>query len=228
MESFKLKDKSVFVFDAFGTIFKTSPISLKLQNIIGNKSDLLLETWRRKQLEYSWLRNQMKAYAPFSRVTKEALEYAMNMVGVKDEKIFEILLPIYDLPELIDGAKELLSILKEENKKICILSNGTMTMLKNGVSKTGIELLIDKLFSVDEIEIYKPHPAVYQMALNKLEVSKEELVFFSSNQWDVSGASHFGFDSVWVNQYEETKEKLPFGSIKEVASLRQISKYLKI
>jgi 2-haloacid dehalogenase len=214
--------KNVFVFDAFGTLFKASEIDVELKTIAGAQTENLLALWRRKQLEYSWLRNQMSQYVPFHQVTKEALDFSMRFHGLKDERIFEILLPIYDHPGLIDGAKEVLDLLKEQQKTVCILSNGTRKMLNNGVQIAGVEHLIDYIFSVDDIGIYKPHPSVYGMAIDQLNAPKEELLFFSSNQWDVSGASTFGIDSVWVNQYQEVKESLPFGNVFEISSLLDI------
>ena len=213
--------KEYFVFDAFGTLFQTSTISDDLKAIAGDKVDDLLQTWRRKQLEYSWLRNQMDAYVPFGQVTKEALDFSMRKHGLRHPQLFDLML-IYNQPSLIDGAFEALNFLKEKNKTVCILSNGTRAMLENGVKKTGIENIVDHLFTVDDIQIYKPRKEVYQMALSQLGAFANDVLFFSSNQWDVSGASTFGLDSVWVNQYGEVSETLPFGSRVEVDGLPAI------
>ena len=215
----QLNNKQVFLFDAFGTLFKASEIGEELQQIAGGKTASLVSTWRRKQLEYTWLRNLMNCYVPFHQVTKDALDYSMRLHGLAYQRIPEIMLPIFDAPSLIDGAFDLLKKLKEKGKTVCILSNGTHAMLNNGVEKTGIKHLIDHIFSVDDIGIYKPDPAVYQMAVDKLEIPISRLVFFSSNQWDVAGASIFGLDCVWVNQYGETKESLSFGEVSEVKAL---------
>ena len=220
-----LKDilqKDCFVFDAFGTLFKTSEIKEELSIIAGEKTESLLNVWRSKQLQYTWLRNEMNQYQPFNVVTREALGYSMRLNGLTDNRIFDLLLPLYDTPGLIDGAKTLLKTLKSNQKTVAILSNGTRAMLNNGVRLTGIESFVDVILSVDDIGVYKPRPAVYQMALDKLNFRIEKLVFFSSNQWDVSGASMFGMDVVWINQYGETKEGLPFGNVAETASLKEL------
>lgn len=222
MKKENIQNKSIFIFDAFGTLFKTSEIDDELQQIAKDKTENLISIWRKKQLEYSWLRNQLNQYVPFSQVTKEALDFSMRANGLKNPRIFDLLLPIYDSPSLVKGAFEGLNFLKEKNKTVCILSNGTMAMLENGVRKTGIENMVDHIFSVDEIQIYKPRKEVYQMAMDKLNASVNELLFFSSNQWDVSGASMFGWDTVWVNQYDEVQEGLPFGNVLEIGSLRDL------
>jgi len=226
MNQYKLADKIVFVFDAFGTLFRTEPVNDQLKSIIGRKTNNLLQVWRTKQLEYSWLRNQMWTYIPFDEITKDALTFAMSKLNISDARVYDILLPIYDNPSLIKGAKELLMALKEKEKTLCILSNGTQKMLENGIIKTGIDTLIDELVSVDQIGIYKPDPRIYRVALRRLNVQKKQVVFFSSNQWDVSGASNYGFDTVWVNQYDEPREQLPFGVVEEVDSLGKILKVL--
>jgi len=150
----------------------------------------------------------------------------MRLNGITDEKVFDILLPLYDTPQLIDGAKDLLKRLKDTGKTVAILSNGTRSMLNNGVQLTGIQYYADHILSVDDIGIYKPRPAVYQMALDKLGTTIDELIFFSSNQWDVSGASNFGLDACWINQYGETKEGLPFGKVVETKSLTHLQTYI--
>ena len=221
----ELSKKQFFVFDAFGTLFKTSEVKAELTKIAGDKTDNLINVWRSKQLQYTWLRNEMNQYQPFSKVTKEALDYSMRLNGITDEKVFDILLPLYDTPSLIEGAKSLLKALKDNGKTIAILSNGTRSMLDNGVQLTGIQYYVDHILSVDDIGVYKPRPAVYQMALDKLDATVEELIFFSSNQWDVSGASVFGLDACWINQYGETKEGLPFGSVVETKSLKELAGY---
>ena len=226
MGSIEFSLKSTFIFDAFGTLFKTIPLAETLESIVGRQAGELLGVWRRKQLEYSWLRNQMEAYISFDQITAEALNYAMRKLGVNDQRIRDLLLPVYEQPELIDHAASLLSSLKKMEKQTAILSNGTMTMLERGVRGTGIKVLIDRLLSVDQIGIYKPSPRVYQMALYELETPIEDIVFFSSNQWDVSGASTFGLDAVWVNQYDETKESLPFGQVLEVSNLAEAERLI--
>ena len=220
-----ISNKKHFVFDAFGTLFKTSEVKAELTKIAGDKTDNLINVWRSKQLQYTWLRNEMNQYQPFSTVTREALAYSMRLNGITDKRVFDILLPLYDTPSLIEGAADLLKALKANGKTVAILSNGTRSMLNNGVALTGIQSYVDTILSVDDIRIYKPRPAVYQMALDQLGATIEELIFFSSNQWDVAGASMFGLDACWINQYEETKEGLPFGSVVETESLGALATY---
>jgi 2-haloacid dehalogenase len=146
---------------------------------------------------------------------------------LEDERVPKVLLPVYDEPYLIEGAYELLGKLKSLGKQTAILSNGSPQMLKSGATRTNILPVIDQLISVDRIRQYKPSPEVYAMALDLLEVDQRNVVFISSNQWDVSGASTFGLDAVWVNQYKETKESLPFGNVMTIENLIKVREHLE-
>ncbi len=217
-----LKDKTIYVFDAFGTLFTTRLPIVELEGLVGADAEALLNLWRRKQLEYSWLRGQMNAYVGFDQITREALQFAKAHFKVDNSAVDDLLLPIYLNADLLPGAFELLQHLHDNGKTIAILSNGTPAMLKSGVTKTKTTSFFSKLLSVEAVQTFKPNPVVYQMALDELNAGKEDLVFLSSNQWDVAGASTFGLDCVWVNRGGATKEVLPFGEVLEVGKLENV------
>jgi 2-haloacid dehalogenase len=83
-------------------------------------------------------------------------------------------------------------------------------------------LQIDAIFSVEEVGAYKPHPNVYQMALDRLSLAASEISFQSSNAWDAHAASAFGLKVVWCNRYGQRRERLPGAPDHEVRSLREL------
>ena len=56
---------------------------------------------------------------------------------------------------------------------------------------------------------YHAYPAVYRLVTEKFKCTPSDVTFFSSNNWDVSGASTFGFNTVWVNRADVLWDKLP-------------------
>ena len=82
-------------------------------------------------------------------------------------------------------------------------------MLDAAIKNSGIENLIDANLSIEDVGIFKPDPKVYQLAVDKLSVQHEEIIFQSSNAWDAAGASAFGFNVAWVNRFGQSKERLP-------------------
>jgi 2-haloacid dehalogenase len=114
---------------------------------------------------------------------------------------------------------EALSTLKSRGFKLAILSNGAPNMREAAVRNSGIENLIEKNYSVEAVGIFKPDPRVYQIAVDGLGVNPNEIVFQSSNAWDASGASAFGFKAAWVNRFGQSKERLPGRPDAEIQTL---------
>lgn len=197
-----------FVFDAYGTLFDVGSAVSRLRDSIGDESERFSAIWRQKQLEYTWLRSLMGDFSDFWAVTGDALDYAMDQFGKKDPalraKLMETYLSLDTFPEVVDT----LTTLKEQGHKLAILSNGAKHMLISAAKSSGILSLVDHILCVDDLRIYKPHPNVYQLAVDTLEVEASEISFQSSNGWDIAGAGHFGFRTAWINRTHQPKERL--------------------
>jgi len=197
------------VFDAFGTLFKVNIPSKKMDERTNGKGAILLETWRRKQLEYTWLRTLMNNWADFDQVTADALHYATQHLGLTNsEELAAFLMPIYRQPDCFEDVFPALQNLKNQQILTAILSNGTPEMLQAGIEKTGLINSIDYIFSASQVQQFKVAPAVYQMVIDTLNIQTSEVLFFSSNAWDIAGAKRFGFQTVWVNRSRQVFEEL--------------------
>jgi len=210
------------VFDAFGTLFNLDIPSEKIDELAHGKGGELLSIWRRKQLEYTWLRGLMNNHVSFDQVTRHALTFAMKSVGTEEVELYDILMPIYKKAITFPEVKPMLERLKAAGIEVAILSNGTPDMLLAGAKNAGINHLIDHIFSVERVGVFKPSPKVYQLALDGLSMKKEELLFFSSNQWDVAGATFFGLPTVWVNKYDQVPEQLQESPKYIISSLAEV------
>lgn len=203
------------VFDAYGTLFDVNAAASHCQAELGDTWAPLAQTWRDKQLQYTWLRSLMDEYVPFWQVTQDSLDYAMAMHGVSDDAIRKKLLDIYFELDAYPEVSNVMETLKAGGKKVATLSNGSPDMLNAAVNNAGLDL--DGVLSVDKIGIYKPDGRIYQMACDDLEVTKERVCFMSSNAWDAWAAANFGFQVVWVNRFGQPPERLP-GEIREMIS----------
>lgn len=215
------------VFDAYGTLFDVHSAVGKHRHQLGDKADLVSILWRTKQLEYTWLRSLMGHHADFWKVTQDALDYAFDMHGINNPDLHERLIEAYLKLDCYPEVPEALSILKNRGFKLAVLSNGTPAMLEAAVKNSGIDDLIEKNFSVEDIGIFKPDPRVYQIAVDGMKVKPEEIVFQSSNAWDASGASAFGFKVGWVNRFGQSKERLPGQPDAEIKNLMELPDLLK-
>ena len=128
----------------------------------------------------------------------------------------------YTLPNLFPEVPDVLKRLKTAGLRTAILSNGSPAMLDAAVKAAGLEALLDAVLSVEEVGVYKPHPLVYQLAVDRLGVAPSAIVFLSSNAWDAYAASAFGMQVVWCNRYGQRAERLPGAPDREVTSLAQL------
>ncbi len=219
MSSERFTDIGACVFDAYGTRLDFNAAVAQRRDQIGKDSDKLSALWRQKQLEYTWLRSLMDRHADFWAVTTDALDFAMASLGLADRQLRDDLLGLYrtlsPYPEVVDTLKTI----RMSGIRTVILSNGEPTMLDDAVRAADLAPLIDAIYSVEAVGIFKPHPSVYQIAVDDLNLKPEQIAFQSANGWDIAGASSFGYTTVWINRANATEECLPFGPAHTLSSL---------
>lgn len=205
----KLDGIGACVFDAYGTLFDVNAAAQHCAADLGDKWLPLAELWRGRQLQYTWLRSLMGEYADFWQVTGEALDFALAAVDIDNPDLRARLMALYRELDTFAEVTETLTRLKAAGMRTAILSNGSPDMLNAAAAASGIDALLDAVLSVEDVGIYKPDPRVYQLAVDRLGVAKENICFMSSNGWDAAGAGAFGFRVVWVNRYAQPVEHLP-------------------
>jgi len=189
-----------YVFDAYGTLFDVHAAVRRHAATIGPDGQLLSEIWRAKQLEYSWVRTLMGAYADFWQLTEQALDFAFSRVPSADRRLRSALLDAYMRLDCYPEVPSVLKALKAAGAKLAILSNGTPQMLDAAVRSAALDTVLDEVFSVDAVRRFKTDPSVYEMVTNAWRLYPEAISFQSSNRWDVAGATRAGFRTVWINR----------------------------
>lgn len=196
-----------FVFDVYGTLFDVTAIKKECEELYPGYGETISQTWRSKQVEYFMLRQLMGNYATLYSITHEALTYALEENGLKStEQNEQHLLETYLHLPLYEEVKEVLAELKD--KKLVVFSNGSHDMLDPLIENAGLEDVFSEILSIDEIKQFKPAPASYQYAMEKLNLESHEVLFMSSNGWDISGAKNFGFQTAWINRKNLPTEQL--------------------
>ena len=210
------------VFDAYGTLFDFGSAAARCSDVLGAKTDTLTRLWRDKQLPYTWLRASQGLHADFWQVTGDALDYALETLGLSGAGLRERLMNLYLTLEPFADARDTLKTLKAAGVKTAILSNGSPEMLRPLVEHAEFGPLLDAVLSVEEVGVFKPHPKVYRLAVERLGVMAEDILFVSSNAWDAYAASAFGMRVAWCNRYSQRPERLPGHPDRVIASLSEL------
>jgi 2-haloacid dehalogenase len=210
---------SVYVFDAYGTLLDVHSAIARHRAAAGAQSDRFSEIWRTKQLEYTWTLTLAGQYVDFWTLTERALDFAFARVPAVDRTLRPQLLDAYFTLDAFPDARLALSNLKARGAQLAILSNGTPRMLAAAVGAADIAGLLDATLSVDAVRLYKPRPEVYALVTNALAVKPSEVIFVSSNRWDVMGAVSFGFRALWVNRARMPNEYADQAPLREIPDL---------
>lgn len=210
------------VFDAYGTLFDFAAAARRCRDMLGEATDKLTALWRDKQLQYTWLRAAQGRHADFWQVTGDALDFSLETLSIAKPELRERLMQLYLTLETFPEVPQVLGQLKRAGLRTAILSNGSPKMLAAAVEGAGLEGLLDAVLSVEEVGVYKPHPSVYRLAVDRLGVPARSIAFQSSNAWDAYAASAFGMQVVWCNRYGQRAERLPGAPDREIDSLARL------
>jgi 2-haloacid dehalogenase len=195
-----------YVFDAYGTLFDVHSAVARHASLAGPDGARLSQTWRTKQLEYTWTRAAMGRYRDFQALTVEALDFALATVPGARPDAREALLEAYKTLDCYPEVPAVLSALRAQGHRLAILSNGTAAMLGDAVNSAGIGALLDDVISTDEIAIFKTAPQAYALVTDRYGLAPDGVLFQSSNRWDIAGATAFGFRCHWINRTGQPDE----------------------
>ncbi|MDD7971661.1 haloacid dehalogenase type II [Roseinatronobacter alkalisoli] len=193
------------VFDAYGTLFDVDAAAQIAAK--GPGGDALAESWpcisavwRRKQLEYTWLRAAAGHHADFAQVTEDALDWALEDAGLADDGLRARLLALYQELPVFAEVPEVLRGLAAQGMALAILSNGTPSMLASALRAAGLQDMFQAVLSVEDVGVFKPAGAVYDMVGKRFGTAPQEVLFISSNGWDICAGAAYGFRTLWVNR----------------------------
>ena len=163
----------------------------------------------------------MNRHKDFWQVTEDSLNKSMKKFEI-DQNMRSELLNLYKILSTYPEVKKTLEELKRKNFKLAILSNGTPDLLNQLVKSNSLEEFFDDIFSIETVGIYKPNADVYNIPIKKYNILKNEVLFLSSNTWDVSGGGNFGYKSIWVNRNNNIFDNLDYSPEFELKNLKDL------
>jgi 2-haloacid dehalogenase len=222
----KLSGIKACVFDAYGTLFDFNTAAAGARDELGADWQKLSDLWRLKQLQYTWLRGLAGHHAEFWQVTGDALDYAMAQLGIERPGLRERLMQLYLRLGTFPEVPSMLNQLKQRGIKLAILSNGSPAMLAAVVGNSALDNAFDAVLSVEEVGVFKPHPSVYGLAAQRLDLEPQDICFLSSNGWDACSAKAYGFRVLWCNRYGQPPERIPATPDGEITDLSLLPELL--
>lgn len=195
-------------FDYF-VIFDPNSVVAEVEKVFPGKGMDFTKAWRAKQFEYGFLRSITGSHEDFFKVTEDALLYTLEsqkLAATEEQKkqLLNAYLTLKPWPDAVEGLKKL----KTAGLRITTIANFSKKMLQANADNAAIAGLFDELLSTEVNGTYKPDPKAYGLAMERLGLKKEEIVFAAFGGWDAYGAKSFGYPTYWVNRFNLPVEKL--------------------
>jgi len=218
---------SAICFDAYGTLFDVYSVGQCAEDLFPGMGSALARMWRDKQVEYTRLRSMGQRYETFWSITQDSLVFCGAALGLAMGKAeVNALMAQYaslaGFPEVLDTLKRL----KAAGLKLAIHSNGDPDMLGKAVASSGLQGIFETVLSADAVKRFKIDAAVYQLAPDYFGCAANDILFVSSNGWDICGASWFGFETFWVNRAGAPREQLGVSPNHEAQDLSAVADLL--
>ncbi len=192
---------NTFMFDAYGTLFDVHSAVREAGASLGALAEPVSQLWRAKQLEYSWTLTLMQGFDDFWTLTERGLDHALARYNVSDPVLRAALLDAYRTLGAYPDVAPALTRLRTAGKTTAVFTNGTRAMVDAAIAAASLGGLIDHVVTVEAVGAYKPGANVYDHAMRQVGIgSAHDIVFVSSNRWDIAGAATFGMVPVWINR----------------------------
>lgn len=214
------------LFDAYGTLFDVYSVGLAAEQLFPGAGERLSQLWRDKQIEYTRLCSMSGRYQPFWALTRAALQFSAERLGLAlGAEAEQRLLNEYRHLSAFPENHAVLAELQRRGVPAGILSNGDPEMLASAVKSAGMAALLDPVLSVHATQRFKTDPAAYAIGPAALGLPAREILFVSSNGWDALGATWYGFTTLWVNRAGAPLERLGTPPTRIGTSLRDVLEF---
>jgi putative hydrolase of the HAD superfamily len=126
---------------------------------------------------------------------------------------------------LAEDAKPTLAALRLRHK-LGLITNGPGTIQRAKIERFGLAEYFDVLIVSGEVGVAKPDPAIFRLALERLDVEPAQALFVGdAPEYDRRGAAAAGVPFVWMNP---GAEELPEGIARPLAVIRRLGELLAL
>lgn len=200
MTSTRFGGFAAIIFDAYETLFDVDALQEVCATAVPDPEPFV-QMWRAKQLEYAILRTVIDQYSDWGQITSEALDYAITSfeLAIDPDERGRLMRAWVQLPAFPD-VQEALARLDQSGGRIIILSNATRGMLRPLIARNGLAEYIDDVLTSELVQVFKPHQFLYSIAAERVMARPHEVLFVTTNGFDVAGAKAASLSVCWLNR----------------------------
>ncbi|MDT0382707.1 haloacid dehalogenase type II [Streptomyces sp. DSM 42041] len=189
----------VVIFDVNQTLSDMSPLRWRFEEV--GVPGHLLATWFAGVLRDGIALAAAGAYADFRDVARAGLVTLFSEADAEDpgrsaDHILDgfAALPVH--PDVPDGVRALYG----SGLRLATMTNGSARTTERLLGEAGLGRLFEAHLDVSGPGVWKPAPAAYRYAVERLGVDRAEAVLVAVHPWDVDGALRAGLSAVWLRR----------------------------
>lgn len=194
-----LAKTKVLLFDVNETLLDLS----KIRNVINESlnSEAAFTIWFSTLLHYSLVETISGTYHTFGEIGKATLMMvARNLKKpINDdnaERIIRLMAECHAHTEVITG----LTMLRNAGYRMATLTNSSLSAAKEQLKYAGLTVFFEQIYSVDEFQVYKPHPKTYLGIACDMSVEPEDCIMIAAHAWDLAGARKAGLMTAFIER----------------------------
>ena len=194
----KPKRPKVVAFDAIGTMFPLDAMRPSLMAI--GLPAAGLESWYATAVRDALAWTASGDFKPFATVMEGALDQVLGEQGLAPPRSARLALmaQFKHLPARPDARDALLFVTQARMRSI-LLTNGSRRATWSLLQQAGLDRLVERVVSVEEIKLVKPRPEVYAHAARQCRVRLSRMALVAAHPWDVNGAKAAGCIAAYVS-----------------------------
>lgn len=203
-----LRPVRAVVLAGHGTVFDSTGAVRSAEAALDGRAEALAALWEAKRFEYAWIATATGRRSELWEITGEALDHAMGALGLGHDRLLRarLMQGLLQAPPFPDAKPALEALAGNRARPVALLTNAS-AMMATATAKAGdVFGLFDALLSAEPTGVFKPNPAVYQLAASRFSLGAGEIAYVSAHAWDVAGAALAGMQAIWLNRRKALPE----------------------
>jgi 2-haloacid dehalogenase len=199
-----MRRPEVLFFDSNESMLDLSGMKPQVTEAFAGREDLMA-LWFSTMLYHSLVDTVTSSYHDFGTIGAACMQmvaegHSIKLDKDKAEKAMAAMktLPVH--PDVPAGLKKM----KDAGFRMYTLTNSAAAVMESQIKHAGIEQYFDGRLSIEQLNVYKPHPRTYHWAAEKVGACIGNCMLIATHGWDVAGATIAGMRAAFLERPGKT------------------------
>jgi 2-haloacid dehalogenase len=194
-----IEKPKLLIFDVNETLLDLQKVKNAIQNCLEDQHAFSI--WFSTLLQYAMVESITHHHHSFADIGKATLQMTAQKLekNISDDSIGAIISLITQLPPHPE-VKNALNKFKSNSFRIVALTNGSSDAVAEQIEYAQMSEYFEKLFSVEEVQSYKPQAKTYLHVLKEMNIEAKDAMLIAAHPWDIAGAKAVGMLTAFIER----------------------------